>query len=185
MAHQLGFLFQLFYPVVVRLDSPFPLVDLFLVVGFVGIQKRVLEETEHFLQFLVHFADAAVHEALQLLEVLLGNHDRSCHFFMHLANDEHELLNLKLLALNLAVFELDLGVGYVQVGLQLLELRHAYYVLAKLLYFKLQPLVLDGLLAELVAQLLYFSLVSLNLLFLGLNFGFLLRFSLLKCVYLH
>ena len=55
---------------------------------------------------------------------------------MQLTDQERELLYLQPLALNLACFEFDLAVGYVQLGLELLVLSQTNHILSNLQYFE-------------------------------------------------
>ena len=103
---------------------------------------------------------------------------------MHLLYYEAELLDLKLLALNLAIFVLDLASCNIEIWLQFLKFGHADNIFADFNDLELKFLIFNRPSTQLVAQRFNFKLIFLYLWFLRLSLGLQFGLILLKGIYL-
>lgn len=133
----------------------------------------------HFVQFLVHLDQGVVYKGFKLLRFAFCNTDGRTNFLVKLLYDEAKLVNLKLLIFNLSVFVLYLTVCNVQFRLQLFKFSDADNILTNFYQLELKLLVLDRLVAEIIAQALDLRLHLINLGFLRLSLFFEFTFTLL------
>ena len=70
-----------------------------------------MEQLRDFIELLVHPRYGLIKESLKLLVLPLRDLHSSCHLEMQLFNDDCELLDLQLLALDFAILVLNQAVG--------------------------------------------------------------------------
>ena len=133
----------------------------------------------HFVQLLVHLDQSVVYKGFKMLRFAFCNTDGCTNFLVKLLYDEAKLVNLKLLIFNLPVFVLYLTVCNVQFRLQLFKFSDADNILTNFYQLELKLLVLDRLVAEIIAQALDLRLHLINLSFLRLSLFFEFTFTLL------